>query len=98
MWNNKKRRAIETKLSAIAKKRIEMPLTEMGKTMRGTRFGGEIRSSVLKYPSGDIKQTTRCVILKVREEIQARNVNLRVVRISVAFKNMSMIYVTKECL
>lgn len=69
--------------------------TEMGKTMRGARFGGEMRSSLLKHPSGNIKLTTRCVNLKFKEEVQIGNVNLGVIRIFLVFKNTSMDFVTK---
>lgn len=36
----KKEPRMRPKFSVTEKKRIEVPLTEMGKTMRGTRFGG----------------------------------------------------------
>lgn len=61
-------------------------------------LGGEIRSSGLKHPSGDIKSAMRCMSLKARGEVPAGNVNLSVIRIWMAFKNTSMVCVTKECM
>lgn len=91
----KKEPRMRPKFSVTAMKRIELKLTEMGKTMRVVRFGGEIRSSLLKHPNGNIKLITRCVNLKFRKEVQAGNVNLGVIRIFLVFKNTSRDFVTK---
>lgn len=86
------------KFSVTAVKRIRLQLTAMGKTMRGAKFGGEIKSSFLKHPSREIKLTTRCVNVEFQEEVQTGNVNLGVIRILIVFKNTSMDYVTRECI